>query len=83
MKKVEIPNNSMKLAQHLLGTCLGLEEAMEILNLIDEDFNLEEVDEQIMCCDGCGWWFEAGLVINEDGYNFCPDCYDENIESDE
>lgn len=74
------PENREKMsrvAEGLLGTCKSVDDALcEIFgNDVDlTDFEtplLEHLDDQVMCCEECGWWFETG-ELNDD--QVCTDC---------
>ena len=64
------------LVADLQGTCDTLSERLP--EGVEEDEltpdDLAALDEQIMCCDTCGWWVEM-CEISEDGN--CDDCQQE------
>lgn len=63
------------IAQQLVGQCQHdlsyfCEEAG-----FNEDEIASEIDELCFCCEGCGWWVEAGDAHeNPDGGDLCGDC---------
>lgn len=87
----KIPNNPENLAkmilvgEDLLGTCQSVEDALqkqfgEDVELHDfETSLLEELDDQTMCCEECGWWCETGFLNDEQVcIECCPDKEDDD-----
>ena len=68
-------------AEDLQGTCQRLEDALtrqfgddsgDDVDVADFDIELLRVlDDQVMACEGCGWWCETH-ELNED--QVCSDC---------
>lgn len=65
--------------QRLEGTCGSIEQAQESLSF--EDFlTLDEIHEgleerNLVSCPGCGWWMEAGEIVDDGGEEVgCGDC---------
>ncbi len=48
-----------ELAEELRGTCKSLEDFATEEEQNDTEF-LKALDEQVFCCEECGWWFEIG-----------------------
>lgn len=67
-------------AQCLCGSCYSLEEGLATQFGEDADVSdfsvelLRELDDRVMCCEGCNWWCDAG-DLDED--QLCSDCCDE------
>lgn len=61
----------------LEGTCKNIEDVvLEATGRELDDLTigeLQEIDNCVMCCETCGWWFSTGEV-DEDGN--CEDCQD-------
>lgn len=73
-----------RIAATIEGTCQSVASVLSSMDLDDvdpeevesrlADFNLEE-------CPGCGWWMEAGELINGDGDVVgCADCREADDE---
>ena len=58
----------------LLGTCQTLDQACLTAGIEESELTLEElaaIDEEIFCCEDCGWWYERC----EEGHDgICSDC---------
>ena len=69
------------LIEHLQGTCMTLEEGLKNLNLRENEIDLSQLENWILRCDGCGWWYETGVNISDE---LCDDCeaefYDDHEE---
>ena len=57
-----------KLGEELLGTC----QSYDLDELTDKE--LEQLDDLVFLCYGCGWWVEPYGV---DGEGNCEDCQGE------
>lgn len=66
-----------KVAENLRGTCKSLDEYLgdefgEGVDIMEFDIELlRHLDDQVMECQGCGWWCETH-ELNED--QLCDDC---------
>lgn len=66
------------LIEHLRGTCLGEHEAVPLFyptltSLSDlPAADLVTLDQELILCEGCGWWFEPHEAGRDD--NVCQDC---------
>jgi len=76
--KIEFTEERMhRVADDLLGTCRGLDDALQAE--FGDDVTLEEVpldmlqllDDCVMRCDGCGWWVETSEISDD---NLCEQC---------
>lgn len=70
-----------RIAGQLLGTPASPEDAMIALEIeIPAGFQIDSLEADLAdCnlerCEGCGWWFEAGeLVDDEDELVGCQNC---------
>lgn len=59
-----------ELAEHLQGSCESIGDEQD--DWSEEE--LTEFDNLVFCCDGCGWWFEAGEAVDTDDGDRCPHC---------
>lgn len=56
------------IAEELRGTCGTLDDKLEQHGI---DFNcvpadmLDALDEEVMCCDWCGWWVESSEIDDD------------------
>lgn len=66
-------------AAHFLGTCNSLETS-DFQELTDNAEFCAVLDDEVMCCEGCGWWVESG-EIGETGV--CFDCDPDPEDGDE
>lgn len=57
-----------KLANRLLGSCDSAVDEIEELTIEE----CRELDDIVLLCSGCGWWFEASEVDEE----LCNECRD-------
>lgn len=60
--------DAIRLAKHVQGTCLSVEQALETLEI---DADADEAEEALEAqnyerCAGCGWWFESSELIDDD-----------------
>ena len=65
------------LIKRLEGSCLSLEEVLEEQEAEFEDMTAEdcgELDQTIMCCDSCGWWYETSEMNTDGGDTLCEEC---------
>lgn len=73
-----------KVAQYILGTCQTLSAVIDYFDLdIDEnEFEDELLNENVEMCQGCGWWFESSDLIDDDMENpgYCKQCRESNDE---
>lgn len=68
------------LINYLQGTCMSMSESCEDLNFSEDDLTikqLQEIDNWIFQCSGCGWWCERGEAHDVNGEDMCDDCYEE------
>lgn len=74
-----------ELINSLIGTCKSISNFCEEIFGCDEmDLPmkvLEEVDNAIFECEGCGWWYDRGEEGNQNG--FCSHCCDSEDYSDD
>ena len=67
-----------RVAEILQGSRKGLDDVLQEV-FEDEDLDmmqvdlalLRELDDQVMECDGCGWWCETGELDDD---QVCGDC---------
>lgn len=68
---------------NLKGTCKSLTEVCEDHNLEHTDeltlMELFRIDQDIFCCEICGWWFDASdeVCVDEIFQKCCHYCYEE------
>jgi hypothetical protein len=68
----------MKVAEDLSGTCKSLDDVLqthfgEDVEVTDFDILLlQELDDQVMECQGCNWWHETHEL---DDNQLCDDCH--------
>jgi hypothetical protein len=71
----------------LTGTCQSLTEVCEDHNLDHPDeldfYELNEIDQNIFCCDFCGWWCDDSERNWYDGESYCDDDYREVRNEDD
>lgn len=88
MARYELTSENLKritcAAQRLLGSAGSVDDALadafedEDATLVDFSTELlVELDDQVAECEGCGFWAEAGAVVD----GVCEDCAD--AEDDE
>lgn len=65
-------------AEHFRGTCASIETS-EYADFLNDAAFCAELDSEVMCCEGCGWWCETG-EFGETGV--CEDC-DPEEEADD
>ena len=71
--KVDIP----AVISMLEGSCLSLGVALDAQGAEEEDMTAEDcavLDQAIMNCDRCGWWYETGEMNTDGGDTLCGDC---------
>lgn len=72
---VKIPIEQV--CEELRGTC-------DPHNQFDpNDYTQEELrwlDEQVRCCDTCGWWCETDEMVTDDNGQDCNDCKEASEE---
>ena len=64
----------------LRGTLKSLAEVCEDHNIDEDELNineLDEIDQNVFCCDGCGWWYETGEEEWIDTIRYCRHCADD------
>lgn len=74
-----------KLIQYLLGSCKSFDEGCADLGFSADELSMEELevlDEQIFCCDACGWWEETCDKNDLGGDALCSDCLDDEVHQD-
>ena len=62
--------------EDLKGTCRSMSDACNSYGCEFDDLTteeLEDLDNEIFCCDTCGWWCEISDMC-DDGENNCRDC---------
>jgi formylmethanofuran dehydrogenase subunit E len=77
---------NLDFVEHLRGTCMSLQEGLNNFDILEEDLEDEDyelLDENIMRCDGCGWWVESHEIDNSSGDAFCKDCVEEEDEDED
>jgi hypothetical protein len=74
MNQPEIEARFNGLIEVLQGTCQTLDE--EDREWIDKNDLCGRFDDEIFCCETCGWWGEINEVSEEDG-DVCQECYDD------
>lgn len=75
-----LPEKLQELIDTLRGTCAGLAETCEHMGFMEDDLTqsqLEEIDDQIFCCEGCGWWDEISELSDTEA-QLCRDCAEDN-----
>lgn len=66
------------LIAHLEGTCQTIDEAcQDLFNedssiLDDEDWQM--INDEIFCCNCCGWWFPSHELHEYQGDSICECC---------
>lgn len=80
------PKQLGELIDHLTGTCINLDTALE--ELFELDFNdisedtLHELDALIFNCATCGWWCDIADMGDEDILEYsCNDCVESIVEN--
>jgi hypothetical protein len=76
------------LIQELQGTIARLDattEEMFGISSFDLDMEtLEALDQEIFCCECCGWWYEIGELSREvDEDMVCQECEGDYMNSEE
>lgn len=65
------------LCAHLRGSCGSLDGSLiSHFGIEEDDLTIEDsraLDDRLFCCDGCGWWCEAG---DEAADGYCEECTD-------
>lgn len=69
---VGMKERALIVADQLLGTCKSLSDFATEIEQNNDDF-CRVLDDNVMCCEQCNWWCDAGDV-NDDG--ICNDCKD-------
>lgn len=59
----------------LQGTCGSLSDHATDDECNDPAF-CTEVDDQLFCCDACGWWCEIGEQSTDESAQICEDCFE-------
>lgn len=69
-----------ELIDDLTGSCMSLAEALATFDLTEDDLALSDhqaIDEQIFCCDDCGWWCGVEEMNDQSealGGQYCTQC---------
>ena len=66
-----------QIAEDLQGTCRSISEILEWYELEESDMDQGDyiiLEEMVMLCDHCGWWYETGEVETDDGETICWHC---------
>ena len=71
--------------QHLTGRLEGqcildadqVLEEMGLEHLVEDVEVSEQIDGEVFCCNGCGWWSSTEELHNETDENLCEQCYEE------
>lgn len=67
-----------RIAEDLQGTCQSIDTALEWYELYQDDMDLGDwivLEEMVMLCDTCGWWFETGeMEESNTGEMICRHC---------
>lgn len=79
-----IKNNGIDIEQvieDLTGSCDSLHSVLNSYGFTDDDMTSEKylrLDEEIFCCDSCGWWCEINEEHeNDNGDRVCDDCHED------
>ena len=66
----------------VIGSCCGETEIAERFDLDIDDVLEVLLDVNIESCSGCGWWFDCGELVDEEGdlTGYCQDCRKEMEE---
>lgn len=71
----------LEIAEYLQGTCHSVIGAMAHFDLDESEYDPSDVEadlssvSNIEICPGCGWWFEAGELTDDEGEPVgCVDC---------
>lgn len=79
-----IKNNGIDMAEvidDLLGSCDSLHSVLNSYGFTDDDMtsqNYQRLDEEIFCCDSCGWWCESCEEHEHNGDRVCDDCNEDD-----
>lgn len=57
-----------ELIEELRGTC----ESADLDDYSQEE--LEQLDQEIRCCDECAWWCDTSEMLINAGGQICEDC---------
>lgn len=57
-----------ELVDDLRGTCKSLD--IELYTVDERN----ELDDEIFCCEECGWWCDVDELNERDGNQLCNDC---------
>lgn len=72
--------NIDSLIESLTGTCSSIDdklpEGMDWNDLTMDDHN--KIDNEIFCCDQCGWWCENSDMSENEDDQICNDCHETN-----
>lgn len=67
-----------RVAEKLEGTCVSLEQALELLGLddglIDDGDFCHALDARVFCCEDCGWWCGPDEQNDRGSGWVCDDC---------
>jgi len=78
-KQVLTKAQLIELCEHLQGTSLSIEEAMDrLFDLSEDDLTASDtafIDERIFCCEQCNWWNEISMMGDDANDRWiCEDC---------
>ncbi|KKN29328.1 hypothetical protein LCGC14_0845380 [marine sediment metagenome] len=70
-----------QIVEHFLGTCNNVFTAEDVFDfeITPEDTEEALLDRNVEACQGCGWWFESGELVDPDDeeiIGYCEDCRD-------
>lgn len=58
-----------RLVDYLLGSCQSIDDATNALFDCDSEMlnerDWELINDQIFCCENCGWWYEIGEICED------------------
>ena len=60
----------------VLGTVLSVGAIAEKYGIPEDEVEERLLDEGIEPCTGCGWWFNVGELVDDEGENegYCDEC---------
>ena len=72
------PQSPQFIAEQLQGTASSLSSVLEQYGMEeaedDTDF-CHELDQEVFCCNDCGWWCEPSEMTNDEDQDWkCTDC---------
>ncbi len=70
-----------EIAEELQGTCGSLDDNLEKrgvdIDLVPAEL-LDVIDEEVILCETCGWWYESHEVDDDGNCNECTEGGDGN-----